>query len=206
MTVPAPSIASRPSNLEAEMALLGSILVDKEMMATVARSSSRTTSTPRCTRRSISRSRAVRDAASRSTRSRVAEELRAARHARQGRRPRLSDVVDGYGADGRVGGILRQRSCARSRRCAASFTPARRSRSSATKAKKTSPASLDASEQIVYEVGERAEPQRIHAGRSLLEHGFDNIDRLFQQRGDRTGITSGFRDIDEIRPGSSPAT
>ncbi len=38
----------------------------------------------------------------------------------------------------------------------------------------------------------------------LMKDAFEHIDRLFHMRGDRTGLTSGFRDIDEMTTGFQP--
>ena len=38
----------------------------------------------------------------------------------------------------------------------------------------------------------------------LMKDAFDHIDRLFHMRGDRTGLTSGFRDIDAMTTGFQP--
>jgi replicative DNA helicase len=65
-------------------------------------------------------------------------------------------------------------------------------------------AAIDRSEQVVYEVGRR----RLHGDfapiRKLLKGTFEQIDRLYHSRGDRTGLTSGFRDIDEYTSGFQP--
>lgn len=63
---------------------------------------------------------------------------------------------------------------------------------------------LDRSEQIVYEVGRRQLRGAFMSVSQMLKPVFDNLDKLFSQRGDRTGITSGFRDIDEHTAGFQP--
>jgi replicative DNA helicase len=40
----------------------------------------------------------------------------------------------------------------------------------------------------------------------LLKEAFESIDRLYHSRGDRTGVTSGFRDIDEFTAGFQPGS
>jgi len=63
---------------------------------------------------------------------------------------------------------------------------------------------LDRSEQIVYEVGRRQKHGEFFPIYKLLKGTFEQIDRLYHSRGDRTGLTSGFRDIDEYTAGFQP--
>ncbi|MGH7728822.1 MAG: replicative DNA helicase, partial [Vulcanimicrobiaceae bacterium] len=63
---------------------------------------------------------------------------------------------------------------------------------------------LDQSEQIVYEVGRRQKTGEFAPIYKLLKGAFEQIDRLYHSRGDRTGLTSGFRDIDEYTAGFQP--
>ncbi|MBV8721226.1 MAG: replicative DNA helicase, partial [Candidatus Eremiobacteraeota bacterium] len=59
---------------------------------------------------------------------------------------------------------------------------------------------LERSQQLVFGIGQRGITQFIQA-KELLKSAFDNIDRLFHARGDRTGLTSGFQKIDEMTGG-----
>jgi replicative DNA helicase len=63
---------------------------------------------------------------------------------------------------------------------------------------------LDRSEQIVYEIGRRQQRGEFHRITKLLKDAFEQIDRQYHNRGDRTGLTSGFRDIDEYTAGLQP--
>ena len=65
-------------------------------------------------------------------------------------------------------------------------------------------AALDQSEQIVYEVGKRQKRGEFSPIYKLLKGTFEQIDRLYHSRGTRTGLTSGFRDIDEYTAGFQP--
>ncbi len=65
-------------------------------------------------------------------------------------------------------------------------------------------AALDASEQMVYSIGERQMAGDFVAVNNLMKDAFDHIDMLFHRRGDRTGLTSGFRDIDAMTTGFQP--
>ena len=58
------------------------------------------------------------------------------------------------------------------------------------------PGALDRSEQLVYTIGERRGVTEFMPVSRLMKDAFDHIDRLFHMRGDRTGLTAGFRDID----------
>ncbi|MBV8285190.1 MAG: replicative DNA helicase, partial [Candidatus Eremiobacteraeota bacterium] len=62
---------------------------------------------------------------------------------------------------------------------------------------------LERSQQLVFGIGQRGITQFIQA-KELLKSAFDNIDRLFHARGDRTGLTSGFQKIDEMTGGFQP--
>ena len=63
---------------------------------------------------------------------------------------------------------------------------------------------LDRSEQMVYEIGQRQNHGEFTPIYKLLKGTFDQIDRMYHNRGDRTGLTSGFRDIDEYTAGFQP--
>ena len=63
---------------------------------------------------------------------------------------------------------------------------------------------LDRSEQIVYEIGRRQRRGEFVPIYKLLKGTFEQIDRLYHSHGDRTGVTSGFRDIDEYTAGFQP--
>ena len=63
---------------------------------------------------------------------------------------------------------------------------------------------LDQSEQMVYEIGMRQTHGEFTPVSRLLKPAFEHIDKLFHSRGDRTGLTAGFRDIDEMTTGFQP--
>ncbi len=63
---------------------------------------------------------------------------------------------------------------------------------------------LDESEQMVYSIGERQMSGEFRPVNALMKEAFDQIDRLFHMRGQRTGVTSGFADIDQITTGFQP--
>jgi len=57
------------------------------------------------------------------------------------------------------------------------------------------------SAQLVYTIGERRGITEFMPVSRLMKDAFDHIDRLFHMRGDRTGLTSGFRDVDAMTTG-----
>jgi replicative DNA helicase len=63
---------------------------------------------------------------------------------------------------------------------------------------------LDQSEQLVYRIGERRGITEFMPVNRLMKEAFDHIDRLFHMRGDRTGLTAGFHDIDAMTTGFQP--
>jgi replicative DNA helicase len=63
------------------------------------------------------------------------------------------------------------------------------------------PGALDRSAQLVYTIGERRGITEFMPVSRLMKDAFDHIDRLFHMRGDRTGLTSGFRDVDAMTTG-----
>jgi replicative DNA helicase len=67
-------------------------------------------------------------------------------------------------------------------------------------------AAIDHSEQIVFDVGRRQQRGEFQPITKLLRGAFEQIDRLFHARGERTGVTSGFRDIDEFTAGFQPGS
>jgi replicative DNA helicase len=66
------------------------------------------------------------------------------------------------------------------------------------------PAAIDRAEQVVYEVGNRSDHNAFSAVPSLLLGVFQSLEKRHEQKGDRTGVTSGFRDIDDYTAGWQP--
>lgn len=62
---------------------------------------------------------------------------------------------------------------------------------------------LDRSQQLVFGIGQRGINQFTQV-KDMMKDAFDRIDHLFHHRGDRTGLTAGFRDIDEMTTGFQP--
>lgn len=66
------------------------------------------------------------------------------------------------------------------------------------------PGAIDRAEQVVYEVGNRSEHNAFSTVPSLLLGVFQSLERRHEQKGDRTGVTSGYRDIDDYTAGWQP--
>ena len=62
---------------------------------------------------------------------------------------------------------------------------------------------LDRSQQLVFGIGQRGVSQFTQV-KDLMKDAFDRIDRLFHHKGDRTGLTAGFHDIDQMTTGFQP--
>ena len=186
-----------PHNLEAEMALLGSVLVDREIMATVGEIVRPADFYAHVHETIFAVLYDLFDRGEPLDKISVAEELRTRDALEKRRRPLVSQLADGHRADGGARRNTMRRSCARKRCCARSFTPARRSRSSATKAKKTSPRRSIAPSRWSTRSASGTMHGEFMPVNSLMKDAFEHIDRLFHMRGDRTGVTSGFRDIDD---------
>jgi replicative DNA helicase len=192
-----------PNNLEAEMALLGSVLVDKEMMATV--------------------SEIVR-----------AEDFYASLHETiflalvtlndRGEpldKISLAEELRSRGMLDKVGGIAYLSSLMDTVATAASaeyYAKIVREKASLRglihagtqisklgyEAEDDVPAALDSSEQIVYEVTNRGTKRSFAPVGDLLLGVFQDLERRFEHKGDRTGVTSGYRDIDDYTAGWQP--
>lgn len=63
---------------------------------------------------------------------------------------------------------------------------------------------LDQSEQLVYDIGQRQMQGEFTPVSRLLKKAFENIDHRFHNRGGLTGLTSGYSDIDEMTAGFQP--
>jgi len=66
------------------------------------------------------------------------------------------------------------------------------------------PSAIDRAEQVVYEVGNRSDHNAFAAVPSLLLGVFQALEKRHEQKGDRTGVTSGYRDIDDYTAGWQP--
>lgn len=63
---------------------------------------------------------------------------------------------------------------------------------------------LDVSEQIVFKIGDRQLKAEFEPIKALMQKAFDLLDERFSNKGGRTGVTSGFPDIDKRTTGFQP--
>jgi replicative DNA helicase len=192
-----------PSNLEAEMAVIGSILVDREMMAAVGEILAPSDFYAHVHETIFLALTQLYERGEPLDKITVAEELRGrALLDRVGGLPYLTSLMDAvptaasaeYYAE-----IVREKSALRGLIHAGTQIT-----QIGFESEEDVEGAIDRSEQVVYEVGRR----RMHGDfapiRKLLKGTFEQIDRLYHSRGDRTGLTSGFRDIDEYTSGFQP--
>ena len=192
-----------PSNLEAEMALLGSILVDKEMMTTVAEIVQ-----PSDFYASLHESIylalfALYERGEPLDKVALAEELR-----NRGMLDKigglaylnsLMDTVPTAASAEYYARIVREKSTLRGLIHAGTQVT-----QLGYESEDDVPAAIDRAEQVVYEVGNRSEHNAFASVPSLLLGVFQSLERRHEQKGDRTGVTSGFRDIDDYTAGWQP--
>ncbi|HTX03014.1 MAG TPA: replicative DNA helicase [Candidatus Acidoferrales bacterium] len=192
-----------PQNLEAEMALLGSILVDREMMATVAEIIEPADFYAAMHETIYTALLGLYERGEPLDKITLSEELK-----RRGQLEKigglsyltsLMDTVPTAASAEYYANIVREKSSLRGLIHAGTQITR-----IGFEGEEDVEGSLDRSEQIVYEVGRRQMHGKFTPVSQMLKPVFDNLDQLFSQRGDRTGITSGFRDVDEHTAGFQP--
>ena len=192
-----------PQNLEAEMALLGSILVDREMMATVAELIEPADFYAAMHETIYTALLALYERGEPLDKITLSEELK-----RRGQLEKigglayltsLMDTVPTAASAEYYGSIVREKSLLRGLIHAGT-----RVTRIGYEGENDVESAIDTSEQIVYEVGRRQQHGKFTPVSQMLKPVFDNLDKLFSQHGDRTGITSGFRDLDEHTAGFQP--
>jgi replicative DNA helicase len=201
-TAPFVSLVDRipPSNLEAEMALLGSVLVDKEMMAAVSeivRPSDFYASLHESIYLALY---ALFESGKPLDKVALAEELRS------------RGMLDKIGGLAYLSSLMETVPTAASAEYYAKIVREKASLRGLIHAgtritqlgyesEDDVPAALDESEQIVYEVGNRDARGAFSLVSSLLLDTFHELEKRHSQRGERTGVTSGFHDIDDYTAG-----
>ena len=192
-----------PNNLEAEMALLGSVLVDKEMMATVSE-----IVRPEDFYASLHETIflalvALNDRGEPLDKISLAEELRS-----RGMLDKVGGIAYLSSLMDTVATAASAEYYAKIVREKASLRGLIHAGTQITKlgyeAEEDVPAALDSSEQIVYDVTNRGTKKSFAPVGDLLLGVFQDLERRFERKGDRTGVTSGFRDIDEYTAGWQP--
>lgn len=192
-----------PQNLEAEMALLGSILVDREMMATVAEIVDPADFYAAMHETIYTALLTLYERGEPLDKITLSEELK--------RRDQLEkigglafltslmDTVPTAASAEYYANIVREKSALRGLIHAGTQITR-----IGYEGEQDVEGSIDNAEQIVYDVGKRQQHGKFTPVAQMLKPVFDNLDKLFSQRGDRTGITSGFRDIDDHTAGFQP--
>jgi replicative DNA helicase len=189
-----------PNNLEAEMALLGSVLVDKEMMAAVSEIV-RPEDFYASLHESIYRALyALYESGKPLDKVALAEELRS-----RGMLDKvgglayltsLMDTVPTAASAEYYAKIVREKASLRQLIHAGT-----RITQLGYESEDDVPAALDESEQIVYDVGNRDQRGAFSSVSSLLLDTFYKLETRHAQSGERTGVTSGFGDIDAYTAG-----
>jgi replicative DNA helicase len=201
-TPPFVSLVDRipPSNLEAEMALLGSVLVDKEMMAAVSEIIRPADFYASLHETIYLALYALYESGKPLDKVALAEELRS-----RGMLDKigglaylssLMDTVPTAASAEYYAKIVREKASLRGLIHAGT-----RITQLGYESEDDVPAALDESEQIVYEVGNRDSRGSFSVVSSLLLDTFHELEKRHSQRGDRTGVTSGFADIDDYTAG-----
>ena len=192
-----------PNNLEAEMAVIGSVLVDREMLAAVGEIVRPGDFYAHVHETIFAVLIELYDRGEPVDKITVGEELR-----RRNLLERvgglsyisaLMDTVQSAGSARYYATIVREKSILRSLIHAGSQITQH-----AFEGEEDVAAALDRSEQLVYAIGEQRGMNEFMPVNRLMKDAFDHIDRLFHQRGDRTGLTSGYRDIDQMTTGFQP--
>jgi replicative DNA helicase len=192
-----------PNNLEAEMALLGSVLVDKEMMATVSE-----IVRPEDFYASLHETiflalTALNERGEPLDKISLAEELRS-----RGMLDKVGGIAYLSSLMDTVATAASAEYYAKIVREKASLRGLIHAGTQITKlgyeAEEDVPAALDSSEQIVYEVTNRGSKRSFAPVGDLLLGVFQDLERRFEHKGDRTGVTSGYHDIDDYTAGWQP--
>jgi replicative DNA helicase len=202
---PLPSSIDRipPHNLEAEMAVLGSVLVDREMFAAVGEIVRASDFYAHVHETIFGVLYDLYERGEPLDKITVGEELRRRNLLeRVGGLPYISalmDTVQTAGSARYYATIVREKSVLRSLIHAGTEIT-----QLAYEGEEDVAQALDRSEQLVYTIGERRGVTEFMPVSRLMKEAFDHIDRLFHQRGDRTGLTSGFHDVDAMTTGFQP--
>jgi replicative DNA helicase len=192
-----------PHNLEAEMALIGSVLVDREIMDTVSRIARPSDFYAHVHETIFAVLFDLFDRGEPLDKISVAEELRR-RDAleRVGGMSYLSSLMDTVQTAASAeyyAKIVREKSVLRTLIHAGTQIS-----QLGYEAEEDVEGALDRSEQLVYSIGERSLSGDFVPVNRLMKDAFDHIDRLFHTRGNRTGLTAGFYDIDQVTTGFQP--
>ncbi|MBV8356190.1 MAG: replicative DNA helicase, partial [Candidatus Eremiobacteraeota bacterium] len=192
-----------PQNLEAEMALLGSVLVDREMMATVSEIVQPSDFYAAMHETIYTALFSLYERGEPLDKVTLSEELKRRNQLEKvgglAYLTSLMDTVPTAASAEYYAHIVREKATLRGLIHAGTQVTA-----IGYEGEEDVEEALDRCEQIVYEVGKRQARGGFTQVSQMLKPVFDNLDRLFSQHGDRIGITSGFRDIDDHTAGFQP--
>ncbi len=189
-----------PNNLEAEMALLGSVLVDKEMMSTVAEIVRPEDFYASLHETIYSALVALTERGEPLDKVTLAEELRS-----RGMLDKiggivylttLMDTVPTAASAEYYAKIVREKAALRGLIHAGTQIT-----KLGYEAEEDVPAALDSSEQIVYDVTNRGSKRNFSPVGDLLLGVFQDLEKRHERGATVTGVTSGFRDIDDYTSG-----
>jgi replicative DNA helicase len=201
--LPSPIERIPPNNLEAEMAVIGSVLVDREMFAAVGEIVSPTDFYAHVHETIFAVLLDLYERGQPLDKITASEELR-----RRGVLERvgglsyigaLMDTVQTAASARYYATIVREKSVLRSLIHAGTQIT-----QLGFEGEQDVPQALDRSEQLVYTIGERRGVTEFMPVSRLMKDAFDQIDRLFHMHGDRTGLTAGFHDVDQMTTGFQP--
>lgn len=204
MTVLAPQIDRvPPHNLEAEMAVLGSGLVDREIMGVVGELLKPGDFYAHVHETIFRVMYALFDRGEPLDKITVAEELRQRdvldRVGGMSYLSMLMDTVQTAGSATYYAKIVREKAVLRALiRAGTQITQL------GYEAEEDVDQALDQAQQTVFEIGERQLHGDFTPIKGLMKEAFDQINRSFSSRGERTGLTSGYRDIDNMTTGFQP--
>ncbi len=192
-----------PQNLEAEMALLGSILVDREIMGAVGEIILSEDFYAHIHGTIYAALKHLYDRGEPVDKITVAEELRRRDHLEKvggiSYLSSLMDTVQTAASAAYYAKIVREKAILRGLiRAGTQITQ------HGYEDEEDVDGALDRSEQVVYEIGQRQTKHDLTKVGGLLKRAFENIDALYHRRGGRTGLTSGFIDVDEMTAGFQP--
>jgi replicative DNA helicase len=201
--IPAPIERIPPNNLEAEMAVIGSVLVDREMLAAVGEIVRPNDFYAHVHETIYTVLLDLYERGEPLDKISVAEELR-----RRGFLERvgglsyvsaLMDTVQTAASARYYATVVREKSVLRSLIHAGTEIA-----QLGYEGEEDVHGALDRSEQLVYRIGERRGVTEFMPVSRLMKKVFDNIDQRYHMRGDRTGLTAGFHDIDQMTTGFQP--
>jgi replicative DNA helicase len=192
-----------PQNLEAEMALIGSVLVDREIMGVIGEIVNASDFYALVHETIFTALRDLFDRGEPLDKITVGEELRRRNQLEKvgglSYLSSLMDTVQSAASATYYAKIVREKAVLRGLIHAGT-----RITQIGYEAEEDVDGALDSCEQLVYSIGERQMSGEFSKVNTLMKDAWEQIDRLYRARGGRTGVTSGFSDIDDKTTGFQP--